>query len=67
MKTMHIKSDNGDFEVNDELIIRVYEDDDMTVVTLFSDDEPVFSMGIDELSTFADTMHQIDQLPDEQP
>ena len=64
---MHIKSDNGDFEVNDELIIRVYEDDDMTVVTLFSDDEPVFSMGIDELSTFADTMHQIDQLPDEQP
>lgn len=67
MKTMHIKSDNGDFEVNDELIIRVYEDDDTTVVTLFSDDEPVFSMGIDELSTFADTMHQIDQLPDEQP
>jgi len=62
MKTMQINSDNGDFEVNDELIIRVYEDDDVTVVTLFADDEPVFSMGIDELSMFAETLHQIDQL-----
>lgn len=59
--TISIHSDNGDFEVNDELRVRLHLTDDRWCVTLFVGETPFFSMGLDELNEFCETLQSIDK------
>lgn len=61
MKTIQISSEEGDFEINDELIVKLHKTDDGWKITFFVDEMPFFSMGLDELPEFADAISVFDE------